>query len=192
MTHGSAGTFDVDLSSGNGIECRSGGVNNSYNVVFTFSNNITNCGSANTGTVGAPNGKDCSVAVNVPTGNYVTVQLSGVTDVNASTGTFSTTFGVLVGDTNADDFVDSADITQTKSQSGAGVGSLNFREDLNADGFLDSGDITIVKAQSGTALPTARSAPPPSSATPTPPASGVDNATKKKTRKVPVHGGVAR
>jgi len=59
----------------------------------------------------------------------------------------------LIGDTNADAFVDSADIAQTKSQSGKGVTASNFREDVNADGFIDSADIGFVKSKSGTALP---------------------------------------
>ena len=61
--------------------------------------------------------------------------------------------GVLVGDTNADRFVDSADIGQTKSQSGHAVANSNFREDVNVDGFIDSADIGFVKSKSGTALP---------------------------------------
>ena len=60
---------------------------------------------------------------------------------------------VLIGDTNADRFVDSADIAQTKSQSGHAVTNSNFREDVNEDGFLDSADIGLVKSKSGTALP---------------------------------------
>jgi hypothetical protein len=60
---------------------------------------------------------------------------------------------VLLGDTNGDGFVNSADISQTKSQSGQPVGSSNFREDLNTDGFLNSADISLVKSKSGTALP---------------------------------------
>ena len=59
----------------------------------------------------------------------------------------------LIGDTNADGFVDSADIAQTKSQSGNAVTAVNFREDLNVDGFIDSADIAFVKSKSGTALP---------------------------------------
>ena len=60
---------------------------------------------------------------------------------------------VLVGDTSADHFVDSADIAQTKSKSGQGLTSANYREDLNFDGFLDSADISLVKSKSGTTLP---------------------------------------
>ena len=61
--------------------------------------------------------------------------------------------GVLAGDTNADRFVDSADIAQTKSQSGNALTSAHFREDVNVDGFMDSADIGLVKSKSGTALP---------------------------------------
>jgi len=59
---------------------------------------------------------------------------------------------VLIGDTNADRSVDSADISQVKSQSGNPITSSNFREDLNGDGFIDSADIAFVKSKSGTAL----------------------------------------
>jgi hypothetical protein len=61
--------------------------------------------------------------------------------------------GVLLADTTGDGFVNSADISQTKSQSGQSVGSFNFREDVNTDGFLNSADISLVKSESGTALP---------------------------------------
>ncbi len=60
---------------------------------------------------------------------------------------------VLVGDTNGDGFVNSADISQTKSQSGQTVGGSNVREDVNTDGFLNSADISLVKSNYGTALP---------------------------------------
>jgi len=55
-------------------------------------------------------------------------------------------------DVTADRFVDSADIGQTKSQSGKAVTSSNFREDLNSDGLVDSADISFAKSKSGTAL----------------------------------------
>ena len=61
--------------------------------------------------------------------------------------------GVLFGDTTGDGFVNSADISQTKSQSGNAVTSSNFREDINTDGFINSADISFVKSKSGTALP---------------------------------------
>ena len=91
--------------------------------------------------------------MNVPTGQYITVQLAGVTDVNGTIGSGSTTMGVLLGDTSGDGVVNSADIGQTKSQSGNGLTKSNFREDVNADGSINSADIGLVKSKSGTALP---------------------------------------
>src|SRR5205814_9752457 len=44
-THGTAGTFDIDLTTG-AIECRSGGPNGNYTVVFTFANSLTAVGGA--------------------------------------------------------------------------------------------------------------------------------------------------
>lgn len=60
---------------------------------------------------------------------------------------------VPVGDTNADGFVNSADIHQTKSESGNAVGTSNFREDVNADALINSADISLVKSVPGAALP---------------------------------------
>jgi hypothetical protein len=112
-----------------------------------------------TATVGAP-----TIGPNL---NQITVPLTGVTDAQHLVVTLSgvqdtsevtlasqaARMGVLVGDTNDDGFVNSADISQTKSKSGQPVGGFNFREDVNADGFLNSADISLVKSKSGTALP---------------------------------------
>jgi hypothetical protein len=92
----------------------------------------------------------------IPNAQYTTVTLTGVsvpTACPAFAGNVSVTMGVLLGDTNADTAVNSADIAQTKSQSGKVVGSSNFREDVNTDGSLNSADIALVKSKSGTALP---------------------------------------
>jgi hypothetical protein len=78
--------------------------------------------------------------------------LSGVDD-GTNTGDVGIRMAVLVGDTNADGFVNSGDIAQTKSQSGIAVTNSNFREDLTVDGTINSGDIGLVKSKSGTALP---------------------------------------
>ena len=158
-THPGAGTFDVDLpeSGTPGIECRSGGLTNEYAIVFTFKNNVTVQGA--TVTSGTGNANSFSIA-----GNVVTVNLTGVTTAqtivvmlaNVSDGTntinVQATMNVLVGDTNGDGFVNSADISQTKSQSGNDVTQSNYREDVNVDGFINSADISLVKSQSGTAL----------------------------------------
>jgi hypothetical protein len=130
-------------------------------MVFTFANPLMSVDQA---TITAGTGTITNAVIGADTHQYI-VSLSGVTNaqritvalVNAhdssnAIGNVSATMAVLVGDTNADRFVDSADIAQTKSQSGNAVTNANFREDLNIDGFLDSADIALVKSKSGTAL----------------------------------------
>ena len=163
-SHGSAGTFDVDLAlDGSGIECRSGGVNDEYTIVFTFANTLTSVGGAS---ITSGSGSVSSRAIGSDLRQYI-VNLTGVTNaqtvtvsltsVSDSAGSFSNIISnsmrVLVGDTSADGSVNSADIAQTKSQSGQLVTGSNFREDVTTDGNLNSGDIGLVKSKSGTALP---------------------------------------
>ena len=154
---GSAGTFDIDLplTGSPGIECRSGGASGDYTMVFTFLNAMTNCGVASTGTVSVgPTLNQCTVNLTgVPTAQYITVTLTGAADSTGAAGNVSGTMGVLLGDTSGDGVVNSADITQTRRQSGNVVDSSNFREDVTLDGVINSADITAVRRQSGTALP---------------------------------------
>jgi hypothetical protein len=159
-THGTAGTFDIDcpITGLPCIECRSGGVNGNHTLIFTFANRVTTCGTATTsaGSVSgsSASGNSCTVNLTgVPNAQFVTITLTGVSDIACNIGNVSSTLGVLLGDTTGDGFVNSADISQTKSQSGQSVGSSNFREDVNTDGFLNSADISLVKSESGTALP---------------------------------------
>ena len=158
------GTYDVDLTSGNAVECRSGGVTGDYTLVLTFSNSLVSVGSAS-----AACGSVSSSAIG-PNANQYTVSLTGLNSCNQSYNSLTLTnvedsaddhsdtvvtpqWGLLIGDTNADGSVNSGDIGQTKAQSGQTVGTDNFREDLNVDGSINSGDIGLVKAMSGTALP---------------------------------------
>ncbi len=166
MIHGAAGPFDIALptSATTGVtEPRSGGANGNYTLVYTFGSNLSFAGAA-TVTQGTANVVSTLIGPNL---NQVTVSLSNVTDAqhlvvslanventsNAVLATLDAHMDVLVGDTNSDGFVNSADIGQTKSKSGQSVDQTNFREDLNADGFLNSADIGLVKSKSGTALP---------------------------------------
>jgi hypothetical protein len=127
-------------------------------MVVTFPVPVTISGATVTSGTGSVSSASAS-------GNVVTINLTGVTNAqritvtinNVSTGTETgnvpVNMAVLNGDTNADTAVNSADIAQTKSQSGKVVGSANFREDVNTDGSLNSADIALVKSKSGTALP---------------------------------------
>jgi hypothetical protein len=152
-THGSAGSFDVDLplTGTSGIEPRFGGPGGNYQIVvrsgvpLSFSSVSTSCGSvAGVSTAGAE----------------TLVNLTGVPNASRCSVTFHNLSGdlvvpvaFLIGDTNADGFTDAVDVSQTKSQSGNAVTSANFREDVNVDGFIDAIDVSLVKSKSGTALP---------------------------------------
>jgi uncharacterized delta-60 repeat protein len=159
-THGAAGTFDVPLPlTGNvGIECRSGGATNDYQMIINFMTTVT-VGSASV-TSGAGSVSSFSVS-----GPQVTVNLTGVTnvqritvtlfDVNDGThmGDVSVSMGVLVGDVNGNAVVNASDVSLTKSQVGVPVSGSNFREDVNANGLINSVDVALVKSKVGTALP---------------------------------------
>jgi glucose/arabinose dehydrogenase len=173
-THGST-PFEINLplTGTRGIECR-GGTNGSYTMIFKFAVPVssvsnasvtTGVGSVSSRMTDSSNTRQYIVNLTgVTNAQYLTVTLSNVIDVAGNViSAVSAPMGVLQGDTNADGFVDSADISQTKSESGNAVTPLNFREDLNLDQFIDSGDISFVKAMSGTALP---SAPVPAAAPP--------------------------
>ncbi len=159
--HGAAGAFDIDLLAG-GIEDRSGGASGNYQVVATFASPVT-VSSANvapgngaTGSVsGAPAVSGNQVTINltnVSNAQRLTINLLGVND-GTKTRDLAIPMAVLIGDTNADNFTDAIDVSQTKSQSGKAVTNSNFREDVNVDGFIDAIDTSLVKSKSGTALP---------------------------------------
>jgi hypothetical protein len=154
-THGSAGNFDVDLSNGNGIECRSGGANGNYTLIFSFNNPLTSCGVASSGTVSAgPNSNQCTVALTgVPNQQYTSVQLNGVLDNNMNPGSASATMGVLIGDVNASKRVDAADVSFVRQQSLQSIDSTNFRADINVSGRIDSADVSVARQQTLTSLP---------------------------------------
>ncbi len=160
-THGAAGSFDIDLplSGTPGVECRSSSGN--HTLVFTFTNNVLSGSASVIAGTGSVSGSP------IFSGKTITVNLAGVTDaqnitvsLNGVTDSFSqvlpstpVTMSVLPGDTGGDGSVNSADVGQTKSQSGNLVTGSNFREDVNVDGDLNSGDVGLVKSKSGTALP---------------------------------------
>jgi len=159
-THGAVGTFDVPLPlTGNvGIECRSGGATNDYQMIINFTNSVTVRGaSVTSGT--------SSMSSFTVSGSQVTVNLTGATNVqritvtlfNVNDGTHMSnvpvSMGVLIGDVNGNGAVNATDVALTKSQVGMPVGSGNFREDVNANGTITATDVAIVKSDVGTSLP---------------------------------------
>ena len=149
------------LSGALAIESQSGGPNGNYTMVFTFASPVTSVGGVSVfgiGTVASsmidPSDPDRYIVnlAGVTNAQIITVSLTNVQSSRGLQPTVSASMGVLIGDTNGDGFVNSADIAQTKSQSSSLVTSSNFREDVNGDGFINNADIAFVKAESGTAL----------------------------------------
>ncbi len=167
--HGEAGSYEIDLTDGNGVECRSGGAAGDYQIILTFSNDLTNvdsasatCGSVSSSAIG-PNANQYTVnltGLNDCNQQYHSLVLSSVSDSagNQSAMVTGPQWGLLIGDTTGDHSVNSADVGQTKSQSGSVVSSSNLRQDVNADGNLNSGDVGFVKSKSGTGLPSSERA----------------------------------
>ena len=165
-THGTAGPFDIDLPfAGNaGIECRSGGANRNYQVVFAFPTAVTLSGATVTPQAGmlgtmagapsiSPDGRTVTLNLtNVTDAQTLTMTLSGVSN-GTSTGNVTVSMSLLLGDTNADRVVNSGDVLQTRNRAGGAASSMNFRSDVNADGAVNSGDTSIVRARSGGFLP---------------------------------------
>jgi hypothetical protein len=159
--HGALGPFDIPLplASTPGVECRSSGGN--HTLVFTFTNDVVS-GSAS---VATETGGDVAGS---PTfaGNSMTVNLTGVTDVQQIAVTLSNvtdsfsqvlpdtavTMNMLIGDTNGSSTVNSTDIGQTKTQSGVPVTTANFRRDVTPNGTINSSDIGVVKSRSGASI----------------------------------------
>ena len=161
-THGTAGTFDIDLPlmGQPGVECRTGGVNGNHTLVFTFSNNVVSGNASVTSGTGNVSGSP------IFSGNTMTVNLTGVTDAQTITITLTNvtdSFGhvlpdtavsmhLLLGDTNGNGLVNASDVSLTKAQVGQPVGSGNFREDVNFNGTINAVDVALVKSRVGFAM----------------------------------------
>ena len=159
--HGAVGPFDINLplTGEPGVECRSSGGN--HTLVFTFNNNVASGNASVTSGIGSVSGS--------PTfsGNTMTVNLTGVSDVQKITVTLSgvtdtlaqsmpdtaVSLNILAGDTSGNKSVNSTDVSQTKLQSGAPVTAANFREDVVVSGSINATDVSLVKSHSGSSVP---------------------------------------
>lgn len=147
----------MPLSGTRGVECRNGAGN--YTAVLSFDGPV-NGGSASVtsgaGTVGSVSfsGNDMIVSLSgVNDQQVITLTATDVTGTDGGTlSSASVDMGFLIGDTTGEGTVNSADIGQTKSQSGADVTVTNYREDVTADGTINSADISLVKSKSGNGL----------------------------------------
>jgi hypothetical protein len=84
----------------------------------------------------------------------ITIALSGVKLKHVASKTaVAVPMSILVGNTTGDGVVDSADVSQTKSQSGRAVTNLNSRQDVNADDSINRTDILLIRSFSDRRLP---------------------------------------
>jgi hypothetical protein len=164
-SHDTAGNFDIDLPlTGNpGIECRSSGANNLYNLVYTFHRNISGPGTA-TKTQGnfivgvpvlGPNPNQVTVPLrSVVNAQHVVVTLNGVQEIAGATlNNMVARMDVLLGDVDASGRVDSNDVTLVRQQTLQNLTTSNFRDDVDVSGRIDSNDATIARQQALTSLP---------------------------------------
>jgi hypothetical protein len=152
--------FDIalPLTGAAGIESRSGGSSNNYQLVFTFPTAVTFTNAAvasGTGSVASTSGSGTNTVIVNLTGvtsqQRITVTLLGV-NAGSGAGDVSAQMGVLVGDVNADSTVNSGDALVTRNASGQQADATNFRTDVNVDGSVNGGDTIVVRGRTGNTL----------------------------------------
>jgi hypothetical protein len=157
--HG-ANTFDIDLplTGEPAVECRSTG--GAHTLVFTFNADVVS------GSAQVSAGSATIAAAPLFESNTMTVNLSGVADVQTITVTLSNvtaataavlpntsvTLHVLAGDITGNKVVNSSDIAQVKSHAGQPVAAGNFRSDVVVNGAINSTDVGLVKARAGSSI----------------------------------------
>jgi hypothetical protein len=156
LTHGTAGTFAVDMPLGgtSGVEDR---LATTYNAAFTFDAPVSS------GEVTVLSGTATIGAITF-SGNTMTVELTGVTPAEVVTlhaqningdgqAHGDVAFGFLVGDATANRLVGKADLLSVKGQVNQPVTSANFLEDINADGQIETRDGNLVRRNRGQTIP---------------------------------------
>ena len=151
--------FDIVLSADTlGDECRSGGANGDYTIIFTFAAPVTFTSASVCSGVGMVSNASVSsnqVTVNltgVSSAEVLNICLSNVNDGTTS-GNVSFPFRVLIGDTTGNGSVNASDVSLTKLKSGLTVDASNFRNDVTVNNSINASDVSLVKSKSGTALP---------------------------------------
>jgi hypothetical protein len=162
-THGTFGTFDIDLlPPAPGIECRNGGATSgNHTMVFIFANPLASVAGASvtsgTGTITSSSINGVQYIVNltgVTNAQRLTVTLNNVVDTAGNSAvTIPATMGVLLGDVDASGRVDSTDVFQVRQQTLQNANSSNFRMDVDISGRIDSTDVFITRQQTLTSLP---------------------------------------
>ena len=157
--HGAAGSFDVDLlPPASGIECRSGGASNDYDVVVTFASAVSVTHAMVTP---GPEGRASVNGAPTVAGTQATVHLTNVSNIQALTltlfgpsiGNVSVPMKLLIGDIDVSATVTSGDMNLCKAQTLQSVINSNFRDDINASGTITTADVNLIKQNTFTQLP---------------------------------------
>jgi hypothetical protein len=170
--HAFAGPFDFPLPTSGvaGIECRDGGPNKDYTIIYTFTNSLFSVGSATvahgigggTGSVSSqtfgPNANQYTVNLtNVSNAQHLILTLDNVHDTaGAILNNVVARMDVLIGDVNATGRVDTNDVFAVRQQSLQPlppVGTADARRDVDTSGRIDANDVFRVRQQTLTGLP---------------------------------------
>lgn len=157
-THGTAGTFDINVASLSAVEGRKNGPTK---VIVTFDKPVQQLSGTladvqvTQGTVTslAANGATLDIGLTGAVGpQALTVSFPGIADATYPallvTGTLC--FRVLAGDGNGDGIVSQLDLTSVRGRLGQSVSGANFRYDYNLDGWIGQTDLTSVRGRLGT------------------------------------------
>lgn len=161
--------YDVELplSGQPATDPRYGGAQGNHTIIIGFENTLASVASVSATaqtqggtqpvTVASSNiGTDAHQFIvnlsGVPNASIVTVTLTNAADSSGMSGNVSIKMGALLGDSNNDGTVNSADATLTRNHSGQLIDSTTFRTDANLDGVTNSADAAIVRNRSGTTI----------------------------------------
>jgi hypothetical protein len=156
LTHGSAGTFDVNmpLTGTSGVEDRS---SSSYLAVFTFDAPVTSGmvtvtgGTATVGAVTFSGNEVRAVLTGVTPAEIVTLQVKNVNNDGQTDGTVP--FGFLSADVDANRVVAKPDQTIVNGAIGQTVNASNFRDDIDLSGAINKRDVRGIARFKGNTIP---------------------------------------
>ena len=159
-THGTAGTFDVDLplTGAHGVECRSGGPQGNHQIIITFPSSVTasnpriTAGNATVSGFSVAGAKVTADLIGIANGQHMALTFTAAEN-GAPSGDVTIWFDVLLADTNGNGTVNASDLSQSKAQGGQVVTTSNFRSDVVANGTINSTDASVIKSQIGTSIP---------------------------------------
>jgi hypothetical protein len=157
--HGSAGTFDLPLSTVATNPTTEPRIGPAQTIVFTFDRPIASATATVTEGVAvaaAPAFSGNSVIVTlggVANAQYVTVALSNITAVDGSAGIASVRVGFLAGDVNQNRVVTVSDLVLVNAAIAHTVTGLNYLRDINANGEVTISDRLIANRNLAKALP---------------------------------------